>query len=147
VSVHESAQSNDLRAKLEDVTGKYEAAEQTVQNLTRQLDIFQKEKETAAVQRHRDEIDAKVKLWGEKIGKYSGYLEYCLTIDYTKKVEEIEKEFEAIHYESLQKGSSFKRNSFAAIETVPVGENGASEDEMLIARYGAEITKHLKDKK
>ena len=140
VSIHTNAKVNDLTKKLDDVTKDFEAAQGRITILEKQIGIFETEKKAFMKQKHKDVIDALVASRHDEMGRDSGFLEYCLEIDYSKTVETIEKDLKEIHYNFMVKNAPKSNAKFSAIETaLPDGHSKSSIEE----RYGADVAKYF----
>jgi len=142
VGIYSNAKINDLMSKLEEMTGNYEASKTRIGELEGHLGVFENEKKKFLSQKHRDIIDTLIASRREEMGKYSEYLEYCIEIDYSKSIEQVEKEIKEIHYNFMLKSQPGGKKSFSAIE-VPVATGFEGERNVLAERYGEDIAKYF----
>lgn len=142
VSVYSNTKINELMGLLNEKTVLLEAAHNTIADLEKHVNIFEKDKEQFEEQKHRSIIDALIAARRQEMGSYSEFLEYCIQIDYGKTVDEIEQELKDIHYNFMVQFSSGKK-TFSAIE-IPVTNANDSEHNSLVERYGPEVADILK---
>ena len=145
VGVYSNIRINELMTKLEEVTAQFETAQTRVVELETHLEVFEKEKKQYIEQKHKEIIDTLIASRRDEMGKFSEYLDYCIEIDYTKTVEQIEKDIKEIHYNfmlSKNKQASGKKN-FSAIET-EVTDSIMQEGNSIAERYGEDIAKYFK---
>jgi flagellin-specific chaperone FliS len=144
VGQYSNIKISELNAKLENVTMLYEAAQAKAAELENHLEVFQKEKKLYMEQKHKDIIDALIASRRDEMGKFSGYLDYCIEIDYSKTVEQVEKDIKEIHYNFLLKNNKAGgKKSFSAIEA-DVADSVSKERNAIAERYGEDIAKYFK---
>ena len=143
VGVYSNTRINELTGKLEEKTTECETAQKKITELEAHLVVFENEKKQFMAQKHKDIIDALVASRREEMGKFSEFLDYCIAIDYSKTIEQVEKEIKEIHYNFMLKTQPGNKKSFSAI-TVPVANEPTDLESTTIAeRYGADIAKYF----
>ena len=149
VNTSNSAKVAELTKQLAELNTEYATLKDINAELEKHLSVFEKEKKAFMEQKHRDIIDTLVASRREEMGSYSGFLEYTIEIDYSKTVEDVEKELKEIHYNfMLMNTPGGKKASFSAIQ-VPAPSSieggGLSESNAIADRYGADIAKYFKN--
>ena len=142
VAASTSNEVKTLTAKLNELAASLGAAKAEALALKKQLAIFESEKKEYERKRHRDIIDALVASRREEMGKYSGFLDYCVALDYTKPVEAVERELKEIHYNYMLGARAGGKAAFSAIESSVA--DGPGEEDEIARRYGAENAKYFK---
>jgi hypothetical protein len=144
VGIYSNIKMTELTAKIDEVTSLFETAQARVLELEKHLEVFEKEKNQFLEQKHKDIVDALIASRREEMGKFSEYLDYCIKIDYTKTVEQVEKDIKEIHYNFMVKyGRPSGKKNFTAIE-VDVADNTGTEGNSIAERYGEDIAKYFK---
>jgi hypothetical protein len=147
VGVYSSNRINELLLKLEEATSNFESASNEVDTLKKQLEIFEGEKKQFMVQKHKEIIDTLVASRREKLGKFSEFLDFCIDIDYSKSVDQVETALKEIDYNFMSKyWPDNKKKSFSAIttEVSGSGDGATSESGTIAERYGEDIAKYFK---
>jgi hypothetical protein len=140
LGVHTTERINDLTGVIAKHEAKIAEYEARIPELEKQIGLYEKDKEAYMKQKHKDLIDTVIAGHREEMGKFSDYMEYCLSVDYTKTVEEHEKALKEIRYNFLDKNSTKNKTNFSAIETSVAG--GGSESISVIAeQYGEDMAK------
>ena len=140
-NVENFSTKGELTAKLADAESKYAVAQTEISTLKAQLAIFENEKKEFMAQKHKDVIDAVIAGKRAEMGKYSEFLEYHATIDYSKSVEQIEADLKEIHYKFMLKSKGGK-NEFSYTETSVPTEG----DNPIAQRYGEDVAKYFQNK-
>ena len=141
VADYSSSRENELMAKLDEVTSSYGEAVIEIAELKKHLAVYESEKKQYMAQKHKEIIDTLIASKRDDMGKYSEFLEYCVAIDYSKSVEDVEKELKEIHYNFMLTTKPAGKRNFSAIETEVISAETGSES--LIARYGEENAKYF----
>lgn len=141
VSQYSSNTISTLTSELEEMTENYSKADKEIRRLTEQLGVFQKEKDSFMVQKHKESVDTFLSSKRDEMGHYSKFLDYCIDPDYSKTLEQIENEVKEIRYEFLDSTSKNKKSSFSAIETTVI--RTSDKDDIIAKIYGPDIAKHF----
>ena len=124
---------------------KYGEITAEVDTLKKHLAVYENEKKEYMAKKHRDEIDTLIRSKAEEMDKFSEFIMYRNEINYSKDIATVEKELKEIRYNFLDSKSGQTSKKFSAIETEVVEDS--SSDDNATARWGENITKHLKKSK
>lgn len=135
VAEHQSDAITKLTNDLDTMTINYTNAQLEIEELKKQVGVFEKEKDIISKQQHKNSIDLVINTYAEIMGKDSDFLAYRANVDYSESVENIEKELKIIHSDFNMK--NLKKHSFNANYEIcgVVGNKNLREDPMR-ERYG-----------
>lgn len=145
VGCYSSKTIQDLEGQLQTTTEAYNIAKGEIERLSKQVGIYEKEKNNFIAEKKKAEVDSIVAIYSSLMGKFSDFMKYEMEIDYSKSVEEVEKELKIMYGDFMIQNNKQGKNaaSFNLISNpvIVVDEKKSG----IVERYGEEFANFIED--
>lgn len=129
----------EFNGKVDEIKAQYEELDKNYQQAMEELSVFRNSEAARKEKEHKDSIDAIVESFSKKLGRVPEFLIYKARLDYSKTVDEVQKELTLMAGKSVMDNQTKANFAYTPVSTTLSKNNKKTNTDS--SRYG-----HLLDK-